>query len=287
MFFLSLLFSKSIIQPIKLLSQNTELERDKSSTTKKIITYPNRNDEIGKLSYDIKNMSDDLKKRIKEIEQFAADVSHELKNPLSGLKSSSDLLITNKLNEQNKKLLFYNMRSDIQRMNILISDISNYTLTQVEISEESVEKIDLINFLYDFKNSLFNNDYIIEIKSAEEEVFINVNKNKFIQVLHNLLDNAFSYAEVQSKILINISSKFQQCYIDIVDQGPGISFEYKEKIFNRFYTDRDKSRNEHTGLGLSISRSIIESFGGTMNLNKSSYTGFDGACFEIKLPLKD
>ena len=110
---------------------------------------------------------------------------------------------------------------------------------------------------------------------------------KFIQVLHNLFDNAFSYAEAQTKILIDITIRYQQCFINIVDQGPGISFEYKEKIFERFYTDRDKHRNEHTGLGLSISRSIIESFDGSINLNKSLYPGFEGACFEIKLPLKD
>ena len=287
MFLLSLLFSKSIVKPIKILSYNTELERDKSFSNKKIITYPHRKDEIGKLSYDIKSMSNALKKRIKEIEQFAADVSHELKNPLSGLKSSSDLLITNKLDEENKKLLMENMRSDIQRINILISDISNYTLTQVEISEEGFDTINLINFLNDFKNSLSKNAYFIEIKSIEKEVFISVNKNKFIQVLHNLLDNAFSYSDPQSKILINIITNYQQCYIDIVDQGPGISLEYKEKIFDRFYTDRNISRNEHTGLGLSISRSIIESFGGSINLKKSSYSSFDGACFEIKLPLKD
>ena len=287
MFFLSVLFFKSIIKPIKILSHNTQLERDKSSSNKMIIAYPNRKDEIGKLSHDIKNMSNDLKKRIKETEQFAADVSHELKNPLSGLKSSSDLLIANKLDEESKKLLVHNMSSDIQRMNILITDIANYTLTQVEISEESFETINLINFLYDFKSSLSNDDYIITIQSFEKEVFINVNKNKFTQVLHNLLDNAFSFAKLQTKILINITTKYQQCFIDIVDQGPGISLEYKDKIFERFYTDRDQSRNEHTGLGLSISRSIIESFDGSINLNKSSYFGFNGACFEIRLPLKD
>ena len=287
MFLLSLLFSKSIIKPIKILSRNTQLERDKSFSNKKIIDYPNRMDEIGKLSQDIKSMSNDLKKRIKDIEQFAADVSHELKNPLSGLKSSSDLLISNTLEEENRKLLTSNMISDIQRMNILISDIANYTLTQVEISEEGFEKINLINFLNDFKNSLFNKDYFIEIQNIEKEVIIHVNKNKFIQVLHNLFDNAFSYAKAKSRILIDVDTKYQKCFINIVDQGPGISLEYKDKIFERFYTDRDKFRNKHTGLGLSISRSIIESFDGSIDLSKNSYPGFDGACFEIKLPLKD
>ena len=285
MFFLSILFSKSIVAPIKLLSKITQLERDKSIDKKINIIYPNRKDEIGTLSYDIKSMSNDLKRRIREIEEFAADVSHELKNPLSGLKSSNDLLVTEKLNEKNKKLLINNMKQDIDRMNILISDISNYTITQVEISEEAFEDLELKSFFYNFKNSYYNKNFFLEIQNNTKEAYVRVNKNKFIQVLHNLMDNSSSFVSMNSKVLIFISIKNNECIIHLVDQGPGIHLDYKEKIFNRFYTDRHKEREAHTGLGLSIVRNIIESFGGQISLIKSSHKGFDGACFEIKLPL--
>ena len=270
-----------------MLSKNTNLERDKTYKNKANINYPNRKDEIGALSKDIKSMSNDLKKRIIEIEEFASDVSHELKNPLTSLKSSNDLLKTNKLEEKNRDLLIKNMGKDIDRMNILISDISNYTLTQVEMSEEIYEEVEIINFLNNFKNTLSNKDYELIIKNSEKEIFLKINKNKFLQVIYSLIDNSLTYIKGNYKILIIIKTDDKNCIINFVDQGPGISLDYKNKIFERFYTDRENDRNSHSGLGLSISKKIIDSFGGSLNLVKNSHFGFEGACFEIKLPLKD
>jgi K+-sensing histidine kinase KdpD len=84
-----------------------------------------------------------------------------------------------------------------------------------------------------------------------------------------------------------IKTKNKICSINIIDQGSGINPDYKEKIFERFYTDREMDRNSHSGLGLSISRKIIESFGGNIKLVEKTHSGFDGACFNIELPLKD
>mgnify|MGYP001218141834 CR=1 FL=1 len=286
MFFLSLLFSKSIVAPIKLLSQITQLERDKSSDNIIDIAYPKRKDEIGTLSHDIKNMSDDLKKRINEIESFTSDVSHELKNPLSSLKSSSELLIQNKITEDSKNLLIKNMAKDIERMNILISDISNYTLTQVEIDEEIFEKFDVIVFVEDFIKSLPHNNIKIDFKNNNAPAYIVANKNKLAQVFYNIIHNSFSYSPSKSKILINTIIQDENIIFHIVDQGIGVPLDFKEKIFDRFYTDRLKDKDKHTGLGLSISRKIIESFKGSINLIENHYEIYQGACFEIKLPLK-
>tara|TARA_Y100001970_G_C14230055_1_gene858016 strand:- start:631 stop:2349 length:1719 start_codon:yes stop_codon:yes gene_type:complete len=285
MFLFSILFSKSIVGPIKTLSKITELERDKSVNNKKNIIYPNRNDEIGNLSFDIKSMSNDLKKQINEIEEFAADVSHELKNPLSGLKSSNDLLNKSNISEEKKKLLISNMGKDIDRMNILISDISNYTLTQVEISEEIIQELELINFFEEYNKTLSYKNYFLEIRTNQKKAFVRINKDKFIQVLNNLIDNTLSFTGHKTKILIFIKIENQDCIINFVDQGPGVSLDYKDKIFQRFYTDRLQDRESHTGLGLSIVKNIIESFGGKISLIRNSHKGFEGACFEIKLPL--
>ena len=284
---LSIWFSKSIVSPIRILSKNTELEKIKSIQNKNIILYPNRNDEIGTLSSDIQNMSIDLKKRINEMEEFASDVSHELKNPLAGLKSSIELLKVKKLEDHNRDLLIDNMGKDVDRINILISDISNYTLTGVEISEEAQEKVELVNFLQNFKNSLSNINFKLELKIKEKEIFLLINKNKFMQVIHNILDNASTHIPTNSSILIFTYIKNEHCFIHFVDQGPGIDLEYKDKIFQRFYTDRLKNRNAHSGLGLSISKKIIEELGGSICLIKNPHLDFKGACFEIKLPLKD
>ena len=285
MFLVSLFFSRSLISPIKLLSRITRFEREKSNK-KNNLEYPRRKDEIGILGKDISSMSDDLKKRINEIESFASDVSHELKNPLSSLKSSSELLIQNKITEDSKNLLIKNMTKDIERMNILISDISNYTLTQVEIDEEIFEKFDVIVIVEDFIKSLPHNNIKIDFKSNNAPAYIVANKNKLAQVFYNIIHNSFSYSPSKSKILINTIIQDENIIFHIVDQGIGVPLDFKEKIFDRFYTDRLKDKDKHTGLGLSISRKIIESFKGSINLIENHYEIYQGACFEIKLPLK-
>ena len=287
MFILSLLFSKSIVTPIKILSRNTNLEIDKSFTDLSLIKYPKRKDEIGALSDDIKSMSNDLKKRIKEIEEFTSDVSHELKNPLTALRTSSELLKTQNLNNKNRELLIKNIISDIDRINILISDISNYSLTGVEISQEAFHKLEIVQYLKEFGEYASNLNINFQYKINYKKIYLNLNKNKFLQVLNNLLYNAISFVPINSKILIYVSKENKNCIIHFVDQGNGIPLIYKNKIFERFYTDRESNKNEHSGLGLSISRKIIESFGGSIDLINSSHLGFEGACFEIKLPLKD
>ena len=285
MFLSSLFFSRSLISPIKLLSRITRFEREKSNK-KNNLEYPRRKDEIGILGKDISSMSDDLKKRINEIESFASDVSHELKNPLSSLKSSSELLIQNNISEGSKNLLIRNMTKDIERMNILISDISNYTLTQVEIDEEIFEKFDVIVFVEDFIKSLPHNNIKIDFKSNNAPAYIVANKNKLAQVFYNIIHNSFSYSPSKSKILINTIMQDENIIFHIVDQGIGVPLDFKEKIFDRFYTDRLKDKDKHTGLGLSISRKIIESFKGSINLIENHYEIYQGACFEIKLPLE-
>ncbi len=167
MFFLSLLFSQSIVSPIKILSNILRSERDKSNKKNDKFIYPERNDEIGILSDDIRGMSEDLKNRINEIEGFAVDVSHELKNPLASLKSSNELLMENKINNKEKYLLLKNMQKDIDRINVLITDISRYALDQAE--EVLLYRFDVIEFLKDFLESYFSNPKNIKINFEFEK----------------------------------------------------------------------------------------------------------------------
>ena len=289
MFFLSLLFSQSIVSPIKILSKILRSERDKSNKKNNKLTYPERNDEIGILSDDIHSMSEDLKNRISEIEGFAADVSHELKNPLASLKSSNELLVENKISNEKKYLLLRNMQKDIDRMNVLITDISRYTLTQVEIDEELFYNFDVVEFLNDFLEPYFTNTKNIKINFEFEKKIsmINANKDKLAQVLSNLIDNSLSYSPQNSEILIEQKTIDKDVTVSFIDQGPGINSRLKNKIFERFYTDREVNQDKHSGLGLSIAKKIIESFSGSLKLNNVKSEKYFGACFSIILPLID
>ncbi len=289
MFLLSFLFSKSIVTPIKHLSKNTQLERGKSLFKEQDINYPQREDEIGILSKEIKNMSEDLKKRINEIEGFAADVSHELKNPLTSLKSTSELLLNNKISDEKKSMLLKNIQKDVQRMNILITDISKYTLAQIEIEEEVFYEFDLVIFLKELLESYSSNSKNIKLifQPEKKPTIIYANRDKLAQVFLNLIDNSISYSPSNSKILIKFKVVNNNVKIHIFDQGPGIDGKLYKKIFERFYTDRPSSQINHSGLGLSIAKNIVESFGGSISLVSIDSQQYLGACFEINLPLKE
>ena len=289
MFLLSIIFTRSIIRPIKRLSFLTEAEKDNSKFYKDKLDYPIRNDEIGVLSNNIKSMSQALKSQINELENFTADVAHELKNPLSSIKASNELLIENKIKSRNKKLLFSNIIKDLDRMNRLISDISNYTRTQIEVEKQKFNKFELIEFIEELRLSFQQNKKKINIffNQSNQKIIVHANINKLAQVFINLIENAISFSPEKSSILIQLTKEKNRAIILLADQGCGIIKKSKDKIFERFYTDRSRANNYHTGLGLSISKKIMESFGGSLELCDNLIDDYKGACFKLELPIKD
>lgn len=285
---LSLYFIRDLISPLRELSKITLLERQKIRTHSQI-KYPKRKDEIGILSNQIQDMSNDLKSQMNQLEKFTADVAHELKNPLTSIKSSSELLLSKSVSEENKIELIKNFNNDVDRMNKLISDISIFSRTIAEIETENFKVINLNKFLIEFKNNYIGNKKNIRIKLNLENKIFNVllNQEKLLQVILNLIDNSVSLSNENTYILINSSSIDERMVeLKFYDQGIGINFEEKNKIFDRFYTDRSVEKNNHSGLGLSICKEIIRSFNGTIELTKSDNLDFRGACFIVKLPLQ-
>jgi len=263
------------------------LERDK--TNKKKLIYPLRSDEIGILSNQIQLMSNELKSQINQLEKFSSDVAHELKNPLTAIKSSIELLTNKNISEKNRSILINNFNKDIDRMNKLISDISHFSKTIAEIEIENFELVNMNNFLKEYFSENLTNKKNIQIflKTDNNINLVLLNKDKLLQVMLNLIDNSISIAENNSDILITSNKKNEHFVeIKIYDQGKGIDLKDKNKIFDRFYTDRTHDRDQHSGLGLSISYEIINSFNGLIELTESDNLDFRGACFLIKLPLK-
>ena len=287
MIFMSLIFSQSLVTPIKRLSKLTILERERVNENE--ILYPHREDEIGTLSKEIQNMSLGLKSQIEQLEKFSADVSHELKNPLTSLQSAIDLIDSNNIAGDKKKLLINNIKNDLKRMNQLITDISNFTRLKAEIELEKNQYIKLNNFLDEIPEIFTNNNKEIKLifKKHKEDLEILANKNKLIQVFINLIENSISLSPKKSKILIELD-KVDNKFISLRfhDQGKGIESKDSEKIFERFYSDRHENIKNHTGLGLSIAREIIEHMNGKISLDKSTKSDYPGACFFIILPVR-
>ena len=287
MIFMSLIFSQSLVSPIKRLSKLTILERERINENE--IIYPYREDEIGTLSKEIQNMSLGLKSQIEQLEKFSADVSHELKNPLTSLQSAIDLIDSNNIAGDKKKLLINNIKNDLKRMNQLITDISNFTRLKAEIELEKNQYIKLNNFLDEIPEIFTNNNKEIKLifKKHKEDLEILANKNKLIQVFINLIENSISLSPKRSKILIELD-KVDNKFISLRfhDQGKGIDSKDSEKIFERFYSDRHENIKNHTGLGLSIAREIIEHMNGKISMDKSTKSDYPGACFSIILPVR-
>ena len=287
MILMSFIFSQSLVNPIKRLSKLAILERERVSKNR--IVYPNRKDEIGVLSKEIQNMSAGLKLQIQQLEKFSADVSHELKNPLTSLQSAMELIDKETVSSENKQKLYKNMLNDIKRMNQLISDISKFTRLKAEIELEKNQFIDLNLFLDELPSMFANNQKEIEliVNQCEENIELLGNKNKLIQVFVNLIENSISLSPKQSKILIEVKKiNKKMITIKIYDQGMGIEKNASEKVFDRFYTDRHENYKNHTGLGLSIAREIITHMDGKLQLDKSEKSEYSGACFLIILPIR-
>ena len=284
---LSFIFLRGLITPLRQLTKITVLERDK--TNKKKLIYPLRSDEIGILSNQIQLMSNELKSQINQLEKFSSDVAHELKNPLTAIKSSIELLASKTITKENRSKLMNNFNKDIDRMNKLISDISHFSKTIAEIEIENFELTNVNKFLKENFGEKSTNKKNIKIllQTDNNKNLVLLNKDKFLQVILNLIDNSISIAKNNSNILITSNKKNENCVeIKIYDQGKGIDLKEKNKIFDRFYTDRIDDRDKHSGLGLSISYEIINSFNGSIELTESDKLDFRGACFLIKLPLK-
>ena len=176
-------------------------------------------------------------------------------------------------------------------MNQLITDISKFTRLKAEIELEKNQFINLNTFLDEIPSIFINNTKQIElfVKKNNENVNLELlgNRDKLMQVFINLIENSISFSPKKSKILIELDNVDEKnISFRFYDQGRGIDFKDSEKIFDRFYSDRQENIKNHTGLGLSIAREIVSHMNGKISLDKSDKTDYSGACFLIILPVR-
>ncbi len=251
-----------------------------------------RNDEIGDLSIAMRDLTRALWDRLDAIERFAADVAHEIKNPLNSLRSAVETIA--RIDDAKKqKQLMQIVLDDIARLDRLITDISEASRVDSDISKAQTKTIDVIKLLAPLvqmygewrKKSNVRVDLFVD---PTQQFYVMGIESRIIQVMRNLLDNAISFSPKDGIVGVHIDNDRNQIAISITDQGPGIPNDRLDKIFDRFYTDRpsDEKFGQHSGLGLSISRQIIAAMGGTLHGENIIDTNgkVAGAKFVVTLP---
>ena len=286
----SMFLNKYVLKPIGLLVKYSDSIKKKSSESVNIKKAFVRDDEIGKLTLSIDEMTKELQHRTNRAETFSNDLAHEIRNPLASLKSASELLDkTTEKNESEKLLKIIN--HDVERIERLITDYSQMLKDEASLSREKMSKINLIDIINsvveDFKQDLNNQNKIIDINVKEK---INTKNGKYIlgienrleQVIANLLDNSISFSQNNQKIEISIEETTKNLVVKVKDEGPGFSETSPQKIFKRFYSNRPKSFGKHSGLGLNIVKNIVELHKGTIAASNRLNT--KGAQVEVLLP---
>ena len=264
---LALYFGRSITNPIvKLSNEADKIAEDKMMKTFNLSEFRFRKDEIGKLARSFFKMTNELQKRIDHIAEFAADVAHELKNPITSVRSASETISKVRSASEQKKLIKV-IQNDVERINRLINDISAASRLDSELSRIEMKKIDISNLLetlVDVRSSTVNCN--INFLKYSEDMYIFGNENKIAQVFDNLIQNAVSFSTDKQIINIHLEKSSEHVIILVEDSGPGFSNGSLNKVFDRFYTDRPKSEKfgNHSGLGLSISKQIVLAHGGTI-----------------------
>ena len=286
----SLFLNKYILKPIGLLVAFSDAIRKKSNKNIDIKNFFVREDEIGKLTISIDEMTKELQKRTNRAENFSNDLAHEIRNPLASLKSASELLDKTTEKKEGEKLLKI-INHDVERIERLITDYSQMLKDEASLSREKMSKISLIeiinNVTEDFRQDLENQNKKIYIKikqkiNTKNGHYILGIENRLEQVIANLLDNSISFSEDNDKIEIEIEETSSNLVMSIKDEGPGFSETSPEKIFKRFYSNRPKSFGKHSGLGLNIVKNIVELHKGT--IAASNRLNQKGALVEVLLP---
>ena len=286
----SLFLNKYILKPIGLLVTFSEAIKKKSNKNIDIKNFFVREDEIGKLTKSIDEMTKELQKRTTRAETFSNDLAHEIRNPLASLKSASELLDKTTEKKESEKLLEI-INHDVERIERLITDYSQMLKDEASWSREQMSKINLIeiitNVADDFRQDLKNQNKKINISIKKKILSKNGHyilgiENRLEQVIANLLDNSISFSDDNKKIEIEVEETSNNLVILIKDEGPGFSETSPQKIFKRFYSNSPKSFGKHSGLGLNIVKNIVELHEGT--ISASNRLNKRGAQVEVLLP---
>lgn len=293
---LSLYLASAIGRPIRHLARAAERLRMGAGGSEEIPDFTARRDEIGELSLALREMTAALRSRMDANERFAADVAHELKNPLSSLSSAVETVGRVTDPDQQRRLLGI-IREDVGRLNRLISDISNASRLDAELSRAEAHPVELWTLLSTLAEIHRTASETRQGAAPPVEIVLDVPQGLVVrgiesrlgQVFQNLISNAVSFSPPGGTVRVTASRQGASATVQVEDDGPGIPPGKLEAIFGRFYSERPAGEafGTHSGLGLSIAKQIVETLGGRLHAeNRADETGaVKGARFIVQLPL--
>ena len=288
-FIFSFVLNRYFLKPIKNLVAYTKIIKEKSRKKTNINELKSRNDELGVLSNSLDDMTNELQKRISHAENFSTDLVHEIRNPLTSLKSASEIMHETEDPAQRSKLINI-LNHDVERIERLITDYSQMLKDEVALSREKMKKIDLkliaksvvddFNNIYEAKRGI---KIILDNSDNQKEYFIQGIENRIEQIIANLLDNSISFSDDNKNITVEIfKNDKKNVIIRVIDEGKGFKETNTKKIFNRFYSNRPDTFGEHSGLGLNIVKNLVDLHGAI--ITASNNIGHKGANVEIVFP---
>jgi two-component system sensor histidine kinase ChvG len=284
---LSFYLARTIVRPLRMLAIAAHRVRLGRSREVIVPRLPERRDEIGALARALSDMSIALRQRIDATEAFAADVAHELKNPLASMRSAVDTLETVEAPDLKARLLAV-IRDDVARLDRLITGISEASRLDAELSRSRFEQVDAgalcagLVAAYRTANPVgdIRIEYLPPLAGAAR---VQGDPARLAQVMRNLIDNAISFSPRPGMVIVSAETAPGRVFLKVEDQGPGVPAENRGDVFKRFYSQRpaDEDFGRHSGLGLSIAGSIVDAHGGSIRVDDGAA---GGAVFTVELP---
>ena len=285
----SLYLAGTIARPIRSLALAAEHIRKGHHRQHKIPDFGERSDEIGELARALSDMTEALWARMDAIERFAADVSHEIKNPLTSIKSAVETAARIEDVSQQAKLLEI-IRDDVERLDRLITDISDASRLDAELSRAETVRVNvssMLETLISIHDATKRSGEPLAVLEAEKDLITEGIEDRLVQVFRNLLANAVTFSPKDGTIHITATKDGGDIIITVSDNGPGIAPGKEAAIFDRFYSERPLAEKfgTHSGLGLSISKQIIDAYGGQITAENVINDGgkITGARFKVRL----
>ncbi len=290
---LSVYLAATIARPVRRLAEVADIVRRGPTRRVAIPDFTSRRDEIGDLSGALGDMTAALYDRIEAIEAFAADVAHEVRNPITSIRSAVELLAQGGDLQRQEKLTAI-IQEDVARLDRLIGDIADASRVDAELARAEVEPVDLVQLIRTLvgiqrETGSREAPNVVVDAGSEAPLVVDGIEGRLGQVMRNLLANAVTFSPPGGLIRIRVSRENDRARITVEDDGPGIPDDMREAVFERFYTERPEGEafGVHSGLGLSISRQIVVAHGGGIRAENRRNEDGDvaGARFIVELPL--